>query len=48
MRTLLELFEMQDRGLRPCRYPRCKQYGNIADRKHGVVCPEHQGSERRS
>ena len=41
MRTIKEIFEMQDRGLYPCRYPRCRDYGNTADRKYGVVCKDH-------
>jgi hypothetical protein len=48
MRSFRELFEMQDKGLRPCRYPRCREYGDVADRQHGIVCRDHQDLERRS
>jgi hypothetical protein len=41
MMTFKELFERQDKGLHPCRYPKCREYGNTADRKYGVVCKGH-------
>jgi hypothetical protein len=41
MRTFKKLFEMQDKGLYPCRFPQCREYGNTADRKYGVVCKGH-------
>jgi hypothetical protein len=44
MRSIKEIYEMRDKGLYPCRYARCRHYGNIADRKHGVVCKGHSGS----
>ena len=41
MRSIKEIYEMKERGLYPCRFPRCRDYGNIADRKWGVVCQGH-------
>jgi hypothetical protein len=44
MRSIKEIYEMKERGLYPCQFPRCRDYGNTADRKHGVVCKGHSGS----
>jgi hypothetical protein len=41
MRSFKELFEIQDKGLHPCRFPRCKEYGSTVSRKYGVVCKGH-------
>jgi hypothetical protein len=44
MRSSKEIFEKREEGLYPCRYPKCRDYGNLADRKHGVVCKGHSSS----
>jgi hypothetical protein len=41
MRSVKEIYQKRDEGLYPCRYPGCRGYGNIADRKWGVVCQGH-------
>jgi hypothetical protein len=41
MRPIKEIYEKSEEGLYPCRYPGCRDYGNIADRKYGVVCSNH-------
>jgi hypothetical protein len=41
MRTAKEIFEKREQGLFPCRYPKCRGYGNTADKQHGVVCKDH-------
>jgi hypothetical protein len=41
MRSIREIYEMKERGLYRCRYPKCRDYGNTADRKHGMVCKGH-------
>jgi hypothetical protein len=41
MRRVKEIDEKREQGFYPCRYPKCQDYGNIADRKHGVVCKGH-------
>jgi hypothetical protein len=39
MRNLKGIFEMANKGLRPCKAPGCPNYGNIASHKYqGVVC----------
>jgi hypothetical protein len=44
MRPTKEIYAKQEEGLYPCQFPRCRDYGNTADRKHGVVCKGHSGS----
>jgi hypothetical protein len=41
MRSFKQIFENREEGLYPCRYPGCRDYGNVADRKYGVVCDSH-------
>jgi hypothetical protein len=41
MRSIKEIFEKREEGLYPCRFPGCRDYGNTADRKYGVVCGSH-------
>ena len=38
MRSISEIYEKREQGLYPWQFPRCRDYGNTADRKHGVVC----------
>jgi hypothetical protein len=44
MRSAKEIFQKREEGLYPCQFPRCRDYGNTADRKYGVVCKGHSGS----
>jgi hypothetical protein len=44
MRSFKEIFEKREEGLYPCRFPRCRDYGDTADRKYGVVFADHSGS----
>ena len=41
MRSSKEIFEKREQGLYPCRYPQCRDYGNTANHKYGVVCKGH-------
>jgi hypothetical protein len=41
MRSVKEIFEKREEGLHPCGYPGCRDYGNVADRRYGVVCGSH-------
>jgi hypothetical protein len=41
MRSVKEIYEKREEGLYPCRYPKGRDYGNIADKQYGVLCPEH-------
>jgi hypothetical protein len=41
MRSIREIYEMREEWLYPCRYPGCRNYGNTADRKYGVICGSH-------
>jgi hypothetical protein len=45
MRSIKEIYEMKETwGLFPCQYPKCRDYGNTASKKYGVVCKDHSGS----
>jgi hypothetical protein len=41
MRSIKEIYQKREQGLYPCQFPLCRDYGNVADRKHGVVCKGH-------
>jgi hypothetical protein len=41
MRSIREIYEKREAGLYPCQYPGCREYGRLADYKHGVVCENH-------
>jgi hypothetical protein len=41
MRSIREIYEKAEQGLYPCQYPKCREYGNIASQKWGVVCQGH-------
>jgi hypothetical protein len=45
MRSFREIFEKRDKGLFPCRYPGCRDYGNIASQQFGIVCEEHKAAD---
>jgi hypothetical protein len=41
MRSIKEIFEKREEGLHPYQFRKCREYGNTADRQHGVVCVRH-------
>jgi hypothetical protein len=41
IKSFRETFNQLDKGMRPCRYPNCQKYGKTANRRYGIVCPEH-------
>jgi hypothetical protein len=43
MRPIKEIFEKREEGLYPCQYPKCRDYGNKASKRYGVLCPGHAG-----
>jgi hypothetical protein len=41
MRSIKEIYKKREEGLYPCRFPKCRGYGNTASKKWGVVCQGH-------
>jgi len=41
MRSSKDIFAKRDQGLHPCQYPKCRDYGNKASKKYGVLCEGH-------
>jgi hypothetical protein len=41
MKPIREIYEKREEGLYPCRYPKCEDYGNTANKQYGVVCQGH-------